>query len=134
MTVVYRYAPSDSPDFTRGTFWTSGSKDDAEYLVRLEAGDPSARAERLYEHDVWLTASVPTEPIDKHMVAAENMPEPERLARVRDALLERADELAGAGAHPWVRVSETLPQGSRPWKGAMLYMGDEPIQALPAQV
>jgi hypothetical protein len=67
------------------------------------------------------------------MVAAETMPEPERLPRLRDALLEQADALARAGAHPWVLFSEKLPGGSRPWKGAMLYMGDEPIQALPAQ-
>jgi hypothetical protein len=133
MTVVYRYAASASPDFTRGTFWTSGLKGDAEYLAKLEAGDPAAATERLYQHEVWLTANVPTEPIERHMVAAEKMPAPERLPRLRDALLEQADELARAGAHPWVRISEKFTQGSRPWKGAMLYMGDEPIQALPAR-
>jgi hypothetical protein len=130
MTVLYRYAPSGSPHFTRGTFWTSGSKSDAEYLAKLEAGDLAAPIEQLYQHEVWLTASLPTEPVDNHVVAAEKMPAPERLARLRDTLLEQADELARAGAHPWVRLSEKLPQGPQPWRGGMLYMGDEPIQAL----
>jgi hypothetical protein len=123
VTILYRSAPSESPRFGRGTFWTM-HRDKADWLSQVEAETPNVPAHPLYEADVVMRDDLGEQQVDDVLPFLEGVPMGEALPRLRDTLLERGERSAADG-YRWVQYIRL----DRSWRGAMLYLGDDPIPA-----
>jgi hypothetical protein len=123
MTILYRSAPSESPHFGRGSFWTM-HPDSAEWLAEVEAGTPALAAHRLYRREVLIGDDVREQPVDDLLQPLREKPLQDALPRLRDALRNEGERHAAAGCM-WVQFTDH----SKSWHGAMLYLGDDPIRA-----
>jgi hypothetical protein len=118
MTVLYRGDPAEPPQFGSRTFWTT-RKDSAEYLAQLEAATPTLPPPRVYWADLTIGDDVVEQAIDDLLRLVRD--KPNALQLLRDGLLGTA---AHAGRQ-WMQLTDD----GRSWKGAMIYMGDEPVPA-----
>jgi hypothetical protein len=120
MMVLYRGDPAEPPQFGRRTFWTT-RKDSAEYLAQLEAATPTLPPPRVYWADVTIGDDVVEQAIDDLLRLVRD--KPNALQLLRDGLL-------GTAAHAGRQWMQLTADG-RSWKGAMIYLGDEPVTARP---
>src|SRR5450631_248013 len=103
MTILYRSAPSESPHFGRGSFWTI-HRDSAEWLAEVEAGAPAPSAHRLYRREVLIGDDVREQPVDDLLPLLREKPLQDALPRLRDGLLNEGERHAAAGC-VWVQFT-----------------------------
>ncbi len=120
MPVLYRGDPAEPPQFGRRTFWTT-HKESAEYLAQLEAATPTLPPPHIYRADVTIGDDVVPRDIDHLLRLARDKP-------MRDALPLLRDGLLGTAEHAGRQWTQLMADG-RSWKGAMIYLGDEPVPA-----
>jgi hypothetical protein len=123
MTTIYRTAPADSPQFGRGSFWTM-RRESVRYVAEVEAGTSSLPAVELWQADVLIGDDVREQPLDDLLPMLAQTSVRDALPRLRAALLEKAEKHAAAGCE-WVRFTDH----GESWNGAMLYLGEKPIDA-----
>ncbi len=131
MDPIFRRAPLDSAPFPRGSFWTMW-KDNARRLAEVEAGTPSLPALRLYRAEMVVVVDEDVCDQRVELIARQAYGSPAGIAlpRLRDELRNAAEASARGRDCRWVRF--TLPgtaERDGSWEGAMLYVGDEPINA-----
>ena len=114
MTVLYRATGVERPDLGRLTFWTT-DPESAEWLATWAGESLPSR--------VYRTREIIVDPVEALDVSP----------FVRDGRIDANDLLTSAErrVHPGCRWVQFEDHG-RLWKGAMLYLGDEPVPASPA--
>jgi hypothetical protein len=122
VTLLYRYASGEQPDFGRRTLWTMHA-DDAEWLARFEAWDaptPSPPG-RLYSCEVTMGDDIRERDVSDEV---------RRVSDRSTTLEEFLDwlEFNPTKGYHWVQLVDH--QGHM-WRGAVLYLGDEPLPARP---
>jgi hypothetical protein len=116
---VYRFDSIDSPDFGTGTVWTT-QPENAKWLADWHGGaDPSTS--QLYRADVIIGDDVVTFEVSDAI--PNGWPD-------ASGLVVSAARTASRSGYRWVRFTDQ----ERPWRGAMLYLGDELVPAYPALV
>jgi hypothetical protein len=119
VTALYRFTGVELPNLGPRTVWTT-DRESAKWLAVWQAAGVDLPASRVYH------AEVPMDALSQLDVS-------DALRRIRDGsldangLLATAERRAPSGCR-WLQLADR----GRPWKGAILYLGDEPVPARPA--
>jgi hypothetical protein len=130
VSVIYRLAPPESKDFTRGSFGTM-HPEAAKFVAEVEAGsDELPPDRRLYQVTVTMGDRALSERlIEDFLPFVERKPKDEALPRLRDFLLNEATR----GGSPWMQIAATRHARLH---AAMIYVGEKPVrtQLAPAEL
>ena len=120
MTVLYRRDPAEPPRFGRRTLWTMHC-DDADYLAQVEAATLSLPAAPLYQVEVTIGDSIGEQSVDDLLSLVQGKPVVEAQTILRNTLFRLAEH----AGREWMQFTSH----GRSWRGAMLYLGGEPLPA-----
>ena len=119
MTALYRFTDVELPNLGPRTVWTT-ERESAKWLAVWQAAGVDIPASRVYY------AEVPLDDLSQIDVS-------DLFRRIRNGsldangLLATTERRAPIGCR-WMQFADR----GRPWKGAILYLGDEPVPARPA--
>jgi hypothetical protein len=119
VTDLYRLDSVEKPDFGRDTVWTT-DPESAEWLARWQAVAADLPASRIYQAEVVIGDD------ECSFEVSDAVPGGSRDAK---GLVASAARTAAREGYRWVQFRD----GGRPWYEAILYLGDEPVPARPAQ-